>query len=294
MPLNRRSWIQHTAGSLAALSAAVYAKATAGPESSQIPSGAKIAKYGRFQIGETVAYGVVEGDRVRQLKGDLFGSREATDKTYPLREIKWRIPVEPTQVIALAGNYKSHLGEKIDPMYQIPQPFCKSLSCLAATGENIFIPPDAKNVHYEAEMVIVIGRRARRVAPQQALDHVLGVTCGNDVSAREWQIQDRQWWRAKSCDTFGPVGPVIAVGLNYDDLQLTLRLNGEVKQQQRTSDLIHDVAAMVSFISNYQTLYPGDLIFTGTPGKTSALNAGDTVEVELENVGTLTNRVVQA
>ena len=298
MPLNRRSWIQHTAGSLAALSTAAYTKATvakedatAGSDKSSTPSGAKIAKYGRFQAGETVAYGVVEGDRVRQLKGGLFGSREATDKTYPLQEIKWLVPVEPTQVIALAGNYKSHLGEKIDPMYQIPQPFCKSLSCLVPTGENIVIPPGANDVHYEAEMVIVIGRQAHQVSPEQALDYVLGVTCGNDVSAREWQKQDRQWWRAKSCDTFGPVGPVIATGLNYDDLLLTLRLNGEVKQQQRTCDLIHNVAAMVSFISSYATLQPGDLIYTGTPGKTSAIKPGDIVEVELEGVGALTNRV---
>jgi 2-keto-4-pentenoate hydratase/2-oxohepta-3-ene-1,7-dioic acid hydratase in catechol pathway len=290
--LNRRTWIQHTAGSLAALSTAAYTKAAAAKEDA--PFGSKIGKYGRFQIGEAVAYGVVEGDRVRQLKGDLFGTREVTDKSYPLKEVKWLVPVEPKQVFALAGNYKSHLGEKIDPMYEIPQLFLKSLACLLPTGENIVIPPGAENVHYEAEMVVVIGREARNVPQDQANDYVLGVTCGNDVSARDWQKQDRQWWRAKCCETFGPVGPFIVTGINYDDLLLTLKLNGEIKQQQRTCDLIHNVAAMVSFMSRYQTLYPGDLIFTGTPGKTSAIKPGDTVEVELEKVGTLMNGVMSA
>jgi 2-keto-4-pentenoate hydratase/2-oxohepta-3-ene-1,7-dioic acid hydratase in catechol pathway len=141
-------------------------------------------------------------------------------------------------------------------------------------------------------MVIVIGRGGRNISQSRALDYVLGVTCGNDVSARDWQKNDRQWWRAKCCDTFGPVGPFIATGINYDDLLLTLRLNGEIKQQQRTCDLIHNVAAIVGFISMYQTLHPGDLIFTGTPAKTSALQPGDSVEVELENVGVLRNGVV--
>jgi 2-keto-4-pentenoate hydratase/2-oxohepta-3-ene-1,7-dioic acid hydratase in catechol pathway len=120
---------------------------------------------------------------------------------------------------------------------------------------------------------------------------VLGVTCGNDVSAREWQKGDVQWWRAKGADTFGPCGPFVAVGANYDNLLLTLRVNGQVRQQQRTSDLIHGVAAIVSYASQYVTLEPGDLIYTGTPGKTEAIQPGDVVEVELESVGILRNPV---
>jgi 2-keto-4-pentenoate hydratase/2-oxohepta-3-ene-1,7-dioic acid hydratase in catechol pathway len=255
--------------------------------------GPQPVRYARFQVGDQIAYGTVEGNTIRQLQGDLFGSREPTDKVYPLASVKLLVPVEPTQVFALAVNYKSHApGEEIPEKFKIPQPFYKSLSCLIPTGEKIVLPSDAADVHYEAEMVIVIGREARKVAKDKALDYVLGVTCGNDVSERVWQKNDHQWWRAKGADTFGPVGPFIVSGLNYDDLLLTLRQNGEVKQQQRTSDLIHGVADIVSFISHYVTLRPGDLIFTGTPGKTGKLKPGDTVEVELQGVGTLVNPVV--
>jgi 2-keto-4-pentenoate hydratase/2-oxohepta-3-ene-1,7-dioic acid hydratase in catechol pathway len=145
-------------------------------------------------------------------------------------------------------------------------------------------------------MVIVIGKKARKVPKERALDYVFGVTCGNDVSERHWQNdaegKDIQWWRAKGADTFGPVGPYIATGLNYDDLVVHSRINGQATQEERTSQLIHDVASTVSFISHYITLHPGDLIFTGTPGQTPAIRPGDVVEVELEGVGVLHNPVV--
>jgi 2-keto-4-pentenoate hydratase/2-oxohepta-3-ene-1,7-dioic acid hydratase in catechol pathway len=254
-------------------------------------------RYLRFQVGEATSYGILEGDRVRALDGDLFGSFSRTERTYALDEVKVLIPTEPTQVLALAGNYRSHLGdEEIPPLFRIPQPFSKSPSSLVADGEHIVIPKDSPGpVHFEAELVVVIGKTTRKVSKEEALDHVFGVTCGNDVSERYWQNdpenKDVQWWRAKGADTFGPVGPYIATGLNPDDLLMTLRLNGEVMQQERTDHLIHDVATMVSYISRYVTLQPGDLIFTGTPGETSAIEPGDVVEVELEGVGVLRNPV---
>jgi 2-keto-4-pentenoate hydratase/2-oxohepta-3-ene-1,7-dioic acid hydratase in catechol pathway len=143
-------------------------------------------------------------------------------------------------------------------------------------------------------MVLVIGKRAKNVPKEKALDFVFGVTCGNDISARDWQKGDVQWWRAKGCDTFGPCGPFIVSGIDYDDLLVTLRHNGEIKQQQGTRDLIHNVAAMVSFISRYVTLMPGDLIYTGTPGTTGPIKPGDVCEVEVEGVGVLKNKVVAA
>jgi 2-keto-4-pentenoate hydratase/2-oxohepta-3-ene-1,7-dioic acid hydratase in catechol pathway len=195
----------------------------------------------------------------------------------------------------VALNYKSHLGPADDrPLPLYPELFFKPPSCLIAQGENIIIPAGTTNVHYEGEMVIVIGRRAKNVPRDRALDYVLGVTCGNDISARDWQKKDIQWWRAKGADTFGPCGPVVVSGLNYDDLLLQLRVNGEVRQKQRTSDMIQKVGDIASFASRHVTLEPGDLIYTGTPGQTTALEPGDVVEVDLEGVGILRNRVVAA
>jgi 2-keto-4-pentenoate hydratase/2-oxohepta-3-ene-1,7-dioic acid hydratase in catechol pathway len=260
---------------------------------------AEPAKYVRFQHGETVAYGLLEGDRVRQLAGDLFADWRKTDTTYRLADVKLLPPTRPTQVLALAGNYRSHLRDTAVPeKFAIPQPFYKSPSCLVGHDDAIVIPRDAKVVHYEGELVIVIGKSCSKVSKEEAPGYVFGVTAGNDVSERVWQndqnVKDVQWWRAKGADTFGPVGPCIATGLDYGKLSLRLRLNGQVKQEENTDHLIHDVASAVSFISQYVTLHPGDLIFTGTPGETSDIKAGDVVEVELEGVGVLRNPVVSA
>ncbi len=254
-------------------------------------------RFARFQVGDRIAYGKVDGSRVRELNGDLFGQWSATDKTHALKDVKLLPPTQPTQVLALAGNYRSHLqDDTIPPKFAIPQPFYKSPSCLVGQGEPIVIPKDAKTVHYEAELVIVIGKKCRKVAKEEALEYVFGVTAGNDVSERIWQndeqVKDVQWWRAKGADTFGPVGPFIVTGVDYGNLMLRLRLNGEVKQEEKTDHLIHDIPTTVSFISQYVTLHPGDLIFTGTPGKTSTIQPGDVVEVELEGAGTLKNPVV--
>src|SRR5690606_2364928 len=150
---------------------------------------------------------------------------------------------------------------------------------------------DATQLHFEGELVVVIGREGKNIPRENAYDYIFGVTAGNDVSERVWQANDLQWWRAKGADTFGPIGPTILRGVNYDDLLLTTRRNGEVVQQQRTSDFIHDISTMVSFISRCVTLKPGDVIFTGTPGSTSNMNVGDVVEVEVEGVGVLRNPI---
>jgi 2-keto-4-pentenoate hydratase/2-oxohepta-3-ene-1,7-dioic acid hydratase in catechol pathway len=257
----------------------------------------KVVKFARFKVDDEVAFGIVEGDNVREIEGSIFRDWKKTDKVHALSDVRLLVPARPRHVFAMAGNYKSHLKEaEIPPKFRTPQPFLKTPSSLLRHGGTIVIPKNAtEEVHYEAEMVVVIGKRARNVSKEDALDYVLGVTCGNDVSERYWQNdeehKDVQWWRAKGSDTFGPCGPFISSGLNYDDLLLTLRLNGEVKQKEQTSQMIHDVATQVSFISQHVTLLPGDLIFTGTSGKTSALHAGDVVEVELEGVGVLRNRV---
>ncbi len=149
-------------------------------------------------------------------------------------------------------------------------------------------------MHYEAEVVIVIGKRARNVSLEQAMDYVLGITCGNDISARTWQRNDVQWWRAKAADTFSPTGPYILSGVDFSDLNMVLKVNGEVRQEAKISDMIHGIAESVSFISKYVTLEPGDLIFTGTPGTTKGMQPGDEVTVEIDGVGVLKNKVVAA
>lgn len=250
----------------------------------------KSIRLARFQVGEKVAYGIVEGDRVRQIDGDLFGQWTKTDKSYALADVKLLVPTQPTKVLALAVNYKSHAGTQ--PVSPHPEAFFKPPSCLIATHEPIVIPAGTKEVHPEGELVIVIGKRAKNVPKDRALDYVLGVTCGNDVSARDWQKNDKQWWRAKGADTFGPCGPFILAGVNYDDLLLETRVNGQSRQKERTREMVHGVAAAVSFISQFVTLEPGDLIYTGTSGTTAAIKPGDVVEVEIEGVGILKNTVV--
>jgi len=245
--------------------------------------------FARFQAGSTIARGIVADDQIRQIEGDWFGSWKPTEKTHKLSEVKLLAPTRPTKILALAGNYKSHLADR--PAPKNPELFFKVPSCLIATGEKIVIPKGTSIVQPEGEMVIVIGKRAKKVLPERAMEYVFGVTCGNDVSARDWQKNDVQWWRAKGTDTFGPCGPVVVSGINYDDLLLRVRVNGQVRQEQRTRDLIFGVAAIVSFASRHVTLEPGDLIFTGTPGTTAAIKPGDVVEVELEGVGVLKNPV---
>jgi 2-keto-4-pentenoate hydratase/2-oxohepta-3-ene-1,7-dioic acid hydratase in catechol pathway len=244
----------------------------------------------RFQRGEQISYGLVEGDMVRVILGDLFRDPELLPETIPLSSVRLLAPVTPSKVIAVGLNYQSHIGERDPAAY--PGLFAKYPTCLIGPEDSVVRPPDSRNLHYEGEMVIVIGRRAKNVSVEEAQDYVFGVTAGNDISERDWQQADLQWFRAKASDTFGPVGPVIARGLDYNHLLLQTRVNGEVRQSAPTSDLIFGVDEIVSYVSRYVTLLPGDIIFTGTPGTTLAMEPGDVVEVELEGVGVLRNTVV--
>ncbi|MBH17019.1 MAG: fumarylacetoacetate hydrolase [Acidobacteria bacterium] len=248
-----------------------------------------ITKYVRYAYEGTESYGVLKDGEIHELRGDIFETVELTGQTVPLDDARLLIPVQPSKVIAVGFNYRSHLGERKPTLY--PGLFAKYPTSLIATGEEIVFPPGARNVHYEGEMVLVIGRRAKHVSREEALDYVFGVTAGNDVSERDWQANDLQWFRAKGSDTFGPLGPVLVRGLNPDDLLLQTRLNGEARQSQRTSDLFFDSSEIVSYVSQFVTLEPGDVIYTGTPGETRGMQPGDVVEVELEGVGILRNIV---
>ncbi len=249
-----------------------------------------VKKFVRYRHGSSVQYGLLEGETVREVRGNILEKYSATNTTRKLSEVKLLPPIDPPKVLAVGLNYKSHIGNR--PAPKVPEIFYKPATCLVEPEGNIVIPPEARNVHYEGEMVIVMKRRARNVSVQEAPEYVFGYTCGNDVSERDWQKNDLQWWRAKGSDTFGPLGPCIAVGLDITKSRLTLRLNGQVKQTQLISDLLFGVPEIVSWISKHVTLQPGDVIYTGTPGSTSPMKPGDLVEVEIEGVGVLRNKVV--
>lgn len=247
----------------------------------------------RYAAHGSTAYGVLDGDTVRQLTSSPFQKYAVTDHTHTLSEVRLLAPVAPSKVVAIGLNYRSHLGDREPP--KVPEPFFKTPSSVIGPGDSIVIPRDAikerVRVQPEAELCVVIGKRCKRATKANALSFVLGYTCGNDVSAREWQRNDLQWWRAKSCDTFAPLGPVIATDLDPSDLRLEARINGKTVQSQTTSDLLHDVPTIIEFVSRVVTLEPGDIIMTGTPGTPGDIHAGDTVEVEIEGIGVLRNSV---
>jgi 2-keto-4-pentenoate hydratase/2-oxohepta-3-ene-1,7-dioic acid hydratase in catechol pathway len=251
-----------------------------------------VTKYVRYSHQGRTSYGILEGETIRELEGDLFSSPRPTGKSVSSADVTLLAPCEPSKIIAVGLNYKSHLGERPKPEY--PGLFAKYPTSLIAQGEEIVIPPGSNNLHYEGELVVVIGKKAKNVSVADAPQYVFGVTAGNDVSERDWQRDDLQWIRAKASDTFGPVGPAIVRGLNYKDLQVQTRLNGEVRQNESSKDLLYDVDHIVSYISRYITLMPGDMIFTGTPGSTQPMKPGDVVEVEVEGVGILRNIVAAA
>jgi 2-keto-4-pentenoate hydratase/2-oxohepta-3-ene-1,7-dioic acid hydratase in catechol pathway len=255
----------------------------------------KVTRYVRYQAGSTIAYGMLHGDDIQPINGDLFGSHRASGSPVKVSQVKLHYPCTPPKVIAVGLNYRSHLGNR--PAPKRPEIFYKPISSLQDPGAPIVIPEGAKNVHYEGELVLVIGKQLKGASVDQARDGIFGVTCGNDVSERDWQNgadKDLQWWRAKGADTFGPMGPCIARGVDYGKLLLQTKLNGEVVQEQNTSDLLFDGPAIVSWVSKHITLAPGDVIYTGTPGSTRAMKPGDVVEVEIEGIGTLRNPVKAA
>jgi 2-keto-4-pentenoate hydratase/2-oxohepta-3-ene-1,7-dioic acid hydratase in catechol pathway len=180
------------------------------------------------------------------------------------------------------------------PIPEYPPLFLKLPTSITGPDTDVPYPSDATDLHYEAELVVVIGKTASKVSAEDAGDYIFGVTAGNDISERFWQANDLQWFRAKGSDKFGPLGPAIVTGLNYLNLRVQTRLNGETMQNQSSIDQIHDVHAVLSYVSQYVTLLPGDIIYTGTPGATSAMKPGDTVEIEVEGVGVLRNQIVKA
>jgi 2-keto-4-pentenoate hydratase/2-oxohepta-3-ene-1,7-dioic acid hydratase in catechol pathway len=268
-----------------------------------------LTKYVRFEHEDGVSYGVCDDDFVwddgvvRELEGGLFDGLRPTGRVFPASQVRLLVPCEPSKVLAVGLNYASHrehversegvirnaAGRPV-PSHE-PGVFAKFPSSLVPHGADVELPAGATNVHFEGELALVIGRTAKNVPVSEALSYVFGVTIGNDLVDREWLLEDLQWFRAKGADGFGPLGPAVVTGLRYGALGLQTRVNGEVRQLANTRELVFTPDTILSFCSRYVTLLPGDVIFTGTPGQTQAVSPGDVIEVEIEGLGVLRNRV---
>jgi 2-keto-4-pentenoate hydratase/2-oxohepta-3-ene-1,7-dioic acid hydratase in catechol pathway len=248
----------------------------------------------RYTTGRKVAYGILDGNLVKSLVSTPYKNIKTTDRCYRLSEIRLLPPCTPSKIIALGLNYRSHAEEVSLKIPAEPLIFLKPSTSVIGPEDNIIYPESSQRVDFEGELGVVIKTHTHRVSIEEASRYILGYTCLNDVTARDLQYKDKQWTRSKSFDTFSPIGPCIETALNPANLSLETYLNGELKQQTNTSDLIFTAYHLVSFISHIMTLLPGDVIATGTTSGIGPMQPGDTVEVKIENIGTLRNYVVSS
>ena len=234
----------------------------------------------------------VVDDHVVLLDGHPFGDIRRTDQAAPLAEVRLLAPIIPTKILCVGKNYADHAKEMGGDVPAEPLIFSKPATSVIGPGDDIVLPRLSSEVHHEGELAVVIGRLTRNVAVEDALSAVLGYTCANDVTARDLQASDGQWTRAKGFDTFCPLGPWIDTEIEPDSLALQCSVNGEVRQDGSTADLVFDVAQLVAFCAAFATLLPGDVILTGTPAGVGPLRDGDSVTVTIDGIGELTNPCV--
>ena len=253
----------------------------------------------RFTTGEDPRYALVDGEpgaeQLIVLSGDpLFMPVQPTGERIALGDgVRLLAPVIPrSKVVGVGRNYAAHAAESGDEVPTTPLLFLKPNTSVVGPDDPIVLPSYSSEVHHEAELAVVIGKITKNVSPERALDQVFGYTAANDVTARDVQRTDGQWTRAKGFDGFCPLGPWVETDLDPSDLQLETFVNGKLRQSARTSDMIFDVPTLVSAISRTMTLLPGDTVLTGTPSGVGELHAGDTVEVRIQGIGSLSNRVV--
>ena len=254
----------------------------------------------RFAKGDGVAYGVVEGEAaqtIAELYGHPFGIDPSgvrlTGQRYPLAEVRLLAPVLPSKVVAVGKNYAEHVREMGSEVPAEPVLFLKPSTSVTGPSDRIAYPVKLTDrVDYEGELAVIIGRLCRDVPKERADDVVFGYTCANDVTARDLQLKDGQWTRAKGFDTFCPLGPWMETATDPSDLGITTAVNGEVRQHARTRELLWDVPSLIEYVSAVMTLLPGDVLLTGTPEGVGPLTDGDEVAVTIESIGTLTNKVV--
>ncbi len=248
----------------------------------------------RFTAGLQPAYGLLEDETVYDLDGSPFGPFTRGAPIGALDRVELLVPCQPTKIVAIGRNYAEHAKEHQAEVPTEPLIFLKPPSAVIAHNQSIILPPQSSQVEHEAELAVVIGARAKNTGEASAWSHVLGVTCANDVTARDLQRSDGQWSRAKGFDTFCPLGPWIETGLTLEQiggLGITCRVNGQTRQSGNTRDLVFGIPRLVAHISAAMTLEPGDVILTGTPAGVGPLTAGDMVEVDIEGIGVLRNHV---
>ena len=252
-----------------------------------------MARYIRYSRNDEIKYGRLSGDTVYPLRGDLFETQTEDGSAVPVSEVRLLPPCRPTKILCVGFNYRDHAEEFDLPVPDKPNVFMKPLSALAGPEQPVLFPKAmAHQVDYEAELVIVVGRRARHVALEDAADHIFGYTIGNDVTARDLQDKTKQWTVCKGFDTFAPIGPWIETSVDPEaGLDISSWVNGERRQHSNTRNLIFDAPYLIHYLSQVMTLEPGDVIFTGTPSGIGPVNPGDVMEIRIQGIGSLCNPV---
>ncbi len=246
----------------------------------------------RYVEGKVTKWGVIEGEGIREMDGDPFSHFHLTSRTKGIEDVRLLSPCLPSKIVALGLNYRDHAEEMKLVIPKEPLLFLKPSTSVIGPGEAIVYPKMSKRVDYEAELAVVIRKVAKSVSEERAGDYILGYTCLNDVTARDLQPKDGQWTTAKGFDTFAPIGPWIVTDIDPYHLDVASYLNGERRQHSNTKNLIFDPRQLVSFISRVMTLLPEDVIATGTPSGIGPMTVGDKIDVVIEGIGTLTNRLV--
>lgn len=249
----------------------------------------KIARFTSSKYQEQ--HGWILDDEIGLVEGNIFGEYRRLETEISLERTRLLAPVIPGKIICVARNYLEHARERNVEVPETPMIFLKPPSAIIAHLEKIQIPPQSNQVEHEAELAVIIGKPGRWIDIDNATDYIFGFSIGNDVTARDLQRNESQWTRAKGFDTFCPLGPWIETELDVTDLLITCRVNNELRQMASTKEMIFPVTQLVSYVSNIMTLLPGDIIMTGTPAGVGPLEKGDTVDITIEGIGTLSNRV---
>jgi 2-keto-4-pentenoate hydratase/2-oxohepta-3-ene-1,7-dioic acid hydratase in catechol pathway len=250
-------------------------------------------KYVRFQAkNKQVSFGWIRDDEIGVISGDLFGDYRRLEVYTPINQVSLQPPVIPGKIIGVGRNYREHAIEQGVEVPEIPLIFLKPPSSVIGPEDKIEIPPQSKEVVHEAELALVIGKKGRWIHSEEAFTHIFGYTLSNDVTARDLQRRDGQWTRGKGFDTFCCLGPWIETDLDVADALVTCRVNGEMRQMASTKEMVFTIPQLIAYISSIMTLMPGDVIMTGTPAGSGPLKAGDQVEVSVEGIGSLVNKVI--